>query len=374
MSILFKCLLVILGLTVAAADNFKELHVGVAKDPGSFIGTVDVDKLLQPFLNKSTKTLFKAWHFIFNKEYDYNSEVGIRKYKVFKSNIKLVNDHNAKNLSWQMGINHLSDMTDGEIEDYYHLKPINENLLTRSLRENGEPEFWGGQEKLTGYPQTNWGDKMRPVRNQGSCGSCWAFTTQAVLEGCFALWQEKLSDWFSTQESVDCDTGNGGCNGGWYTNAFKFFQTKSLVYEAGYPYTAKKGTCRYSDTMSGNTKIKVTGFNYYYKGQGSIETYYGMLKRGPVAVAVDANSDWFRYKSGIFDSKSCKSGINHAVTLIGYKSEGGKCDNKSGSYYIIRNSWGSNWGDAGHMKIKDNGTASSCNVEKYAFQVKAFTK
>ncbi len=380
MSILIKCLLITLALSISNASEFKNLHVGVPKDPQTFIDKVDFYKLLEPYLNQSTKILFKAWHFIFNRDYDFNSEYGIIKYKTFKSNIKLINEHNAKKLSWQMGINHLTDMTNEEIREYYNLKPLDEKELVKtSLRLFGEPEkvdFFGEkQEKLTGYPQVDYRDKMRPVRDQKNCGGGWAFSITAVLEGCFQNWQEQISDSFSVQQSLDCNTENHGCTGCWWFDpALKYFLNKPIVYDKVYPFTAVNGSCKYSDNMEGNTKVKITGYNWWGKSYPK-ENFINMLKKGPVATPVDANDEWFRYRSGIFDPSSCRSGMNHAVAVVGYKCESAnKCNDNSGCYWIVRNSWGSAFGMEGHIYIQAGKTELSCNVEKYAYQPKAFTK
>ncbi len=376
MSTFFKCLLIV-AVFSCVFSSFPRLNVGTPKDPESFIGKVDHYKLLDPLMTQKTKVLFKAWHFVFNKEYDYNTQEGIRRYKIFKANLKYINEHNASKSSFTMGLNHLADMTDEEVKEYYNLQPFNEQEVANNLRSLGAVSLddlnEDGGENLTKRPQVDHRSKMLPVRNQKNCGSCWAFATQALLEGCFQLWQGSLQGHLSTQQTVDCDTGNGGCNGGFYVNALKYFIKYSPVYDQAYPYTAKKGTCRYSPGMQGDTKIKITAFKSYYKGRTDDNVYDELLKKGPVAIGVDANSDWFKYRSGLFD-KTCNSGSNHAVVVVGYKCTGGnKCD-QGNCYYIVRNSWGSGWGDAGHILIKDKGTkASSCNVEKLAFQPTSFT-
>ncbi len=374
MSIQFKCLLFALAslLVCAYAVELNELtSITVKEHHLPIIQKVDNGVLLAPFMNQPTKVLFKAWHFVFHKEYDYNTELGIKKYRTFKANYKIIIEHNRTSRSWLMGLNHLSDMTDTEVKEYYNLRPMNMEDISRNLRDSNRYRLDDSNEHSVGedFPVCDHREAMRPVRNQGSCGSCWAFTTQAVLEGNFNLQHEKIADWFSTQLSVDCDTGNNGCGGGWYNNAFKFFTSTSLVYEKGYPYTAKKATCRYKVGMEGDTGVKIEGLKEWRKGQSAAD-YGAMLKRGPVAVAVDANNDWFKYQSGIFD-KACASGVNHAVTLVGYGVEKGDECNKGGKYFIIRNSWGESWGEKGHMRIKDD-DKYSCNVKKFAYQVTTF--
>jgi hypothetical protein len=377
MSLQIKCLMILLALSFAAAIEYPQLIVGEPKDPSTSIDVVTHNILLAPYMNKDTKSLFKVWHFIYNKDYDFNTEAGIQKYRVFKANLNLMKEHNASKSSWKMGINHLSDMKDDEISAYYNLKPFDNQEIYKNLRPlNDEDDHPNWEDKKVFKSNVDHRPKMRPVRNQGKCGSCWAYATQAVMEGCFQLWHGPIGDHFSTQQSVDCDSGNNGCSGGWPPSAMNYFTKATFVYDSTYPYTGTKSNCNYRPGMRGDTKLKISGYVAYDKKKNDVSLFDNMLKKGPMEVGVEANSDWYRYSSGIFDIP-CKSESNHAVTLVGYVvatgNDTGDCPDNKGGYFIVRNSWGSAWGDNGHIMIKDMGaTVSSCNVDKLAWQPASF--
>jgi len=264
------------------------------------------------------------------------------------------------------GLNHLSDMTAEEVKSYYNIKPMNVQRLRKGLRnlskfnldDYNEEEESSSTQSVKEIKNVDYRDKMRPVRNQGNCGSCWAFATHAILEGFYQIQVGALKDHFSTQQSVDCDTRNGGCNGGWYEGALAYFQTNQIMYEADYPYKALRGTCAY-DANKGTGK-KITGYSTYYSEDGAPEEkFISLLNQGPVAIAVAVDNQWFQYKSGIF-SGNCVDGVNHAVVAVGYNA-GGKC---TGAHFIVRNSWGASWGEEGHIRIAYSiANKRSCNVE-----------
>jgi C1A family cysteine protease len=341
----------------------------------------DVQDLIYEQYASNTKSLFKVWHYLNNKAYDYNTLEGLNRYKNFKVNLKAINEHNASGSSYTMRLNHLSDLTVEEFYAFYNLKTITPEQMKakfRQLRAVSLDDFNEDEEEIKKpvvadtFTPIDHTAAMRPVRNQGNCGSCWAFSVNAVLEGCYTKFKGfPLNDWFSTQQLVDCDTSNGGCNGGWFTGAMTYFQNNFIAYEADYLYKQAR-LATGCNKLAKKTAIKITGFNYFYQGQGQTASMSSMLAKGPVSIAVDANAKWMSYAGGIYDG-ACSSAVNHAVTLVGYgKTDAGEC-NAAAEYFIVRNSWGATWGEKGHIRVKKNDLNSfSCNVEKYAFQPKAF--
>jgi hypothetical protein len=181
------------------------------------------------------------------------------------------------------------------------------------------------------------------VKNQGSCASCWAFTTTGNLEGLYFIKYGKLLS-LSEQQLVDCDTNDNGCNGGMMDNAYTYLQNAGgSLLESEYPYTGRKGQCR---AYSPNGTVKVTGM---IDAGTTDENYIKQMlyNIGPLGVVINASTLQY-YTSGIFNvsPSSCPaSGINHGVLLVGYGSENGV------DYWIAKNSWGASWGEQGFFRI-----------------------
>lgn len=186
------------------------------------------------------------------------------------------------------------------------------------------------------------------VKNQGSCGSCWAFSTVATLEASFLI-QKKVTLNLSEQQLVSCSGvspyGNAGCNGGWPASALAYVLNEGITTEEAYPYKAKTGTCTFK---GGDYKIK----SVKSTPRGKCGAIKRQLQSGPVSVDVDA-SNWSGYKSGVLKCQSAS--INHAVLLVGYTEKG---------HWIIKNSWGTSWGDNGYITINKR-AAYNCGICKY---------
>jgi len=329
----------------------------------------------------SPKDLFKVWHLIYNKDYNYNTHEGVQKYKTFKNNLSKIKEHNAKGEEeYTMGLHHLSDLTYEEFSQYYKLKPMKPKQLKRFLaskfinfddyedEETTQVVKQDNTADLTDvlFDPIDWNEqgKMQKVRDQGQCGSCWAFTVMATIEGQITISGTTLNGWLSTQQLVDCDSSNNGCDGGWFDGAMEYFRNVGPNYESDYAYEANQSTCRNDSSKALSYRVNpLTSFKTASKAAVLIT----LLKLGPVSVAVDANDKFMNYSGSVF-SGACSADVNHAVTLVGY----GQTTNKKGKtigYWIIRNSWSEEWGIKGHIlilqKAKNNG---SCNVEKYGYQ------
>ena len=190
---------------------------------------------------------------------------------------------------------------------------------------------------------------LSPIRDQGSCGSCWSFSITATVEDLFRL--TSGSDLLSTQYLVSCNDFGFGCNGGFF-DAFDMLVSPGSVTESQFPYVAKDVACK-SNLKYGEKILSWA----YVKSDSEVPPVEDIKKAiylyGPVAVAVAADNSFSGYTGGVH--KTCNSsGINHAVNLVGWSDE-------DGGYWIMRNSWGEQWGDKGYMKIK-----YGCNKIGYA--------
>ncbi|XP_053183632.1 cathepsin S-like [Scomber japonicus] len=180
----------------------------------------------------------------------------------------------------------------------------------------------------------------------GSCGSCWAFTAVGALEGQLALKKGKLVD-LSPQNLVDCATqyGNHGCNGGFYTEAFNYIKYNGIESEASYPGQYQEGQCHHN---SNNNVATCYEYNCLPQGNENVMEL-AVFTIGPIAVAIDANPEEFKfYKSGVYDNPMCTQELNHGVVVVGYGTENGK------DYWLVKNSWGTGYGEAGYVKMSRN--------------------
>lgn len=161
---------------------------------------------------------------------------------------------------------------------------------------------------------------------------------------------------FSEQQMLDCSSGYGnmGCSGGLMTNCYNYLKSYKLQTYSSYPYIGYKSTCKYN---SANGILNVA--SYVNIANGDVAGHMNALVNGPVAVAMAASSSVFSmYKSGILSSTACGTSLNHAVTMIGYGTENGT------NYWIIKNSWGANWGESGYFRILKSSTngAGICGI------------
>jgi len=170
---------------------------------------------------------------------------------------------------------------------------------------------------------------VTPVKNQGQCGSCWAFSATGAVEGWNAVKKGSLPN-LSEQQLVDCAKSAGqGCQGGWPNKAIDYLGQKGSCSQASYPYTARDGACKTCSAV-----VKPAGAQ---TGQGE-SSLAGALAAMPVSVCVDASGGFQQYHGGVF-SGPCGTQINHAILAVGYTAQ----------YWIVKNSWGTSWGSGGYI-------------------------
>lgn len=286
--------------------------------------------------NEQYQFLFTKYVDQYNKQYQTREFFG--KFSTFKSNLDLIVAHNAKNLSWKMAVNQFADLSAEEFAAQF--TGLNTNLGQEYAMSQLQAPVHGLRAS-----EVDWVAKgvVNGIKNQASCGSCWAFAAISPLESRAAIDGQKLVD-LSEQQLVDCSgsTGNNGCNGGLMSNAYEYLKKAGgSCLTSDYPYTAKDGSCK-----SCTPAVKVTGYKSIAKGDAA---HIEALQSGPISVAIAASSSAFQfYSSGVLTSCSDRS-INHGVTLTGYKVIDGK------EAYVLRNSWGASWGNQGYMYIATGG-------------------
>jgi len=196
---------------------------------------------------------------------------------------------------------------------------------------------------------------VNPIKNQGQCGSCWAFSATCSIEGHHQIQSGKLIS-LAEQELVDCDTKCYGCNGGLQYYAMRYVHSYGQVLESDYTYKGRDGSCEKSKYTAQVKVDKITQVP-----QLSADALKAAIANGPTSVTVEADRSAFQgYRSGVLNSKECGTNLDHAITGVGYGSEGGQ------DYYIIRNSWGGSWGEQGYIRIATESGRSKgiCGIQQ----------
>jgi len=272
----------------------------------------------------------------------YSVREEILRREIYESNLDYIEHHNIQadnGLStFRMGESQYTDWTNDEFRAF----------MNGYVMRNTSTSVQFVPTTMDPPSSVDWRTKgyVTKVKNQERCGSCWAFSTTGSLEGQHFKKSNSLVS-LSEQQLVDCSAreGNKGCKGGIMENGFKYIiKNNGIDTEESYPYRAvtepmckaKEGTV--GATMSSFVDIK----------RGSIEGLQQALATiGPISVAMDAGHQSFQhYKTGIYNEPKCSSiKLDHGVLAVGYGGEGGQ------EYWIVKNSWGTVWGDEGYFKI-----------------------
>ena len=280
----------------------------------------------------------------------------LARYEVFRRNVMAT--FKEENSLYRTGITKFSDLTKQEFAKIY----LNLNYDAMAMANFDPTIVKVSNAAPAAYDWRDYG-RVSPVKDQGSCGSCWAFSTVANLEGLYYA-NKGVMKTFSEQMLVDCDTSDSGCNGGLMEYAFTWLKKNGgIMTDTDYPYKGVKSTCRsdkskYVDmTITGYKKLGSSWSTWSAVDEDEVKEF--LYETGPLAIALNADP-LQTYSSGILDVTSTKcptSGINHAVTLVGYGTE------NNVAYWIVKNSWGTSWGEKGYFRIRrGNGT---CGINCY---------
>ncbi|THU51128.1 hypothetical protein C4D60_Mb06t27760 [Musa balbisiana] len=278
-----------------------------------------------------------------------------RRFQIFKRNVEYVNTVNDAHRKYKLRINQYADLTNDEFKaSYGGFRPTTTKAAPTFRYEN----------ETAVAPTVDWRSRgaVTPVKNQGECGCCWAFSAVAAAEGIIKLKTGKLI-LLSVQELIDCSVygEDRGCNGGAVEDAFEFIISNGgLTTDANYPYTASDGTC--DAVKSSSKEATISGYESV-PGIGE-PSLLKAVARQPVSVAIDAGGPAFQfYSSGVFTGK-CGTNLDHGVTVVGY---GTTADGTQ--YWLLKNSWGASWGESGYMRMQRGAAGAPeglCGIAMYA--------
>ncbi|XP_072392907.1 cathepsin L-like proteinase [Diabrotica undecimpunctata] len=272
-------------------------------------------------------TSFKATH---NKSYNLIEEQ--LRFGVFQENLRKIDEHNAKyeigEETYYLAVNQFTDWSNAEFKAMLDSQMAQRPQL--SVTEKFE-----AVSSLQVPTEVDWRNKNADlgVKNQGSCGSCWAFSAAGAIEGQLAIHKNQHVP-LSEQELVDCDTVNGGCNGGLMTDAFNYVKRHGLAAESKYKYTGRDGSCK-------KVQKQVSSISGYVNlARTETALINALANVGPVSIAVDADT-WQHYGGGVYNNRNCRTSLNHGVLAVGYTKDA----------LIVKNSWGTSWGERGYIRI-----------------------
>ncbi|CDW75654.1 gut cathepsin l-like cysteine protease [Stylonychia lemnae] len=300
------------------------------------------------------------------------------KFETFAKNYQDIKEHNSVNEHFKKEINKFADMTVDEFNEEYHKFGLKlPDLETRNKHSRPHLQAAPSDKEETLADKVDWreANKVSDSIDQASCGSCWAFTTATTMESLHAIKNGTGPNKFSVQYLIDCDSGNYGCGGGWMLDAYTWVKKNGIVKESDYPrhYQRSKGACA-------DTKDKEKFYNHDQNEEDNVtnDRLKKLISERPVGVAMHSNpSCLMAYKSGILRDQDCKCSdekkqVNHAVAIVGY----GTAENNSDcvGYWLIKNSWGTKWGDGGFFKLCIPHEEEDKNLKTGTCQIKSYVQ
>eukprot|EP01135_Chromosphaera_perkinsii_P010419 Nk52_evm91s2118 gene=Nk52_evmTU91s2118 len=347
-SVIFACLLLFLGTLCSAHVLHSRFQVDQVEKQIPTANSFSNYLTSPAHWEEHYHGVFRAWMLQYEKEYEYMDEEYQKRYPTFKENFLRVQKHSPAKHSYSIGLTKFADMNAEEFYDLYLLKEPQDCSATSSNPEEFMPlEFF-----YDDLPQrVDWRKEgiVSHVKNQGQCGSCWTFSTTGAVEAHHAKKFGKVLD-LSEQQLVDCAQAfdNHGCSGGLPSHAFEYIMASGgIMQEADYHYTGK-------DSSSGchfhKNEVKATVKNSFNITRGDESMLQiAVAHAGPVSIAYTCADDFHLYSGGVYSNDKCPSSpqaVNHAVLAVGYDTlEDGT------EYWIVKNSWGPDWGLNGYFHI-----------------------
>jgi len=320
--------------TVACAAVFA-LSSFEAPSTGLFVESSDFAQYVTKFgKNYGTVQEFQFREKLFNEKRATNAKI---------------NSQNAN--TFTVGINKFSDWTHSE---YKKILGYKKSHNTKNFKVH---------ETLNETNDVDWRNNgaVTNVKDQGQCGSCWAFSTTGALEGAYFVAHQQLLN-LSEQQLVDCAReGSNGCEGGSMDAAFDYASENAIVSEDDYPYTAQDGQCQ-AEGKQGLVKA-ADHTDVPSNDRAQLLSY---VNQGPVSIAIEADQGAFQgYQGGVLNSADCGTNLDHGVLIVGHGNDGQQ------DYWIVKNSWGANWGENGFIRIADIEGEGICGINMAPVQPQA---
>lgn len=317
------------------------------------LNLVIVCSLAVPILVQSNWESFLDFVKRHDKEYATMAYLEER-FEIYKENMEFVHHHNQnKTHSFILGETIFADLTVQEFQD----------MMMSEIQSEKTCDAFSRSSDLTSVPtEIDWREKgaVTPIKDQGQCGSCWSFSATGAMEGAWQVATGELVS-LSEQQLVDCSLGfkygNHGCNGGLMDGAFHYAIDNGMCTEEEYQYKAITGTSCNSCTPQVRVRscVDVTPEN-----ERDLEIAVG---QGPVSVAIEADTRVFQlYTEGVLTSDACGTNLDHGVLVVGYGSDDGQ------DYWIVKNSWGTSWGENGYIRLGKTSSEHSKGVCGIAMQ------
>ncbi|XP_015786312.1 cathepsin L1 [Tetranychus urticae] len=291
-------------------------------------------------------TTYKVRH---GKNYTFSADDYFRKY-AFGMNLNKILKHNTVAdlglRNFKLSLNRYADKTTGEMVK--QRTGLSSTSLKSAQLKLFKPRLTDANVTSDKGSSFDWRSHgiVNPPVDQGECGSCWAFATTSTIEGQWALKTGQLVN-ASAQQLIDCSWSNGneGCGGGNMLGAYTYLADEPFVDATDYPYLTKDYVCLDQQIKLKYGKIRTIGF---VTPLDETELALAVKEIGPIAVAIDGSSPYLTfYWEGIYDDDTCTNQVNHAVTLVGFGTDSNGID-----YWIVKNSWGADWGDNGYFKMR----------------------
>ncbi|OEL26365.1 Thiol protease SEN102 [Dichanthelium oligosanthes] len=294
---------------------------------------------------ESLRVLYESWisHYMVARP-GLQEDDKARRFNVFKENVRYIHQANKKDRPFRLALNKFADMTRDEFRQTYAGSRVRHHRALSGGRQGEASFMYADAGNLP--PAVDWRLRgaVTRIKDQGQCGSCWAFSTVAAVEGINKIRTGKLVS-LSEQELMDCDDGdNQGCNGGLMDYAFQFIKRNGgITTESNYPYLAEQRSCNKAKERSHDVSID----GYEDVPANNEVALQKAVANQPVAIAIEASGQDFQfYSEGVFTG-NCGTDLDHGVAAVGYgiTRDGTK-------YWIVKNSWGQNWGETGYIRMQ----------------------